>query len=128
MKEVYSVLVLMHPCNPKGCFEVLYSYNGKHYSSVDGNSPNYFKEHGLTMSCRFEVTPMQFYHIMAKSIASKLCTLDLHLRYKDKKHITEMLHKLSKRCVNAQCKYSEDLDIPEIVSTMANSKLRNPAL
>lgn len=126
MKEIYSVLVLMHPMNHKGCFEILFSYDGKRYSSVDCNGPNYFKELGMTTACRFEVTPMQFYKLMAKSLASKLKTLQYHMRYKDKKKLTEMFKRLSVKCVNAQCKYSEDLEIPEIVIATANTKLFNP--
>lgn len=126
MKEIYSVQVLMHPLNHKGCFEILFSYDGQRYSTVDGNSPEYFKECGLTTACRFEVTPMQFYKLMAKSLASKLRMVDLHIRYKDSVPTMKMFKALAEKCVNAQCKYSEDLDIPEVVVTMANSRIICP--
>ena len=112
--------------NHKGCFEVLFSYDGIRYSTVDDNGPEYFKSCGLTTACRFEVTPMQFYKLMAKSLAIKLSVVDMHIKYKDYAHIMKMFKILSERCVNAQCKYSEDLDIPEIVVQMANSVLITP--
>lgn len=121
MKEVLSVLVLMHPMNHKGCFEILFSTDHEHFSSVDGNSPEYFKMCGLTTACRFEVTPMQYYKLLGKALAEKLKTLDLHLRYKDKYEVIDMLQRTAKKVVNAQCKYSEDLDIPEIVHTTAST-------
>lgn len=124
--KVYSALVLMHPINHKECFEILFSYDGQRYSSVDGNSPNYFQTCGLTTACRFDVTPAQFYKLMGKSLDTKIRTLDLHIRYKDNASILKSFKQLSERCVNAQCKYSEDLELPESVIALANSCLVSP--
>lgn len=122
MKEAnFSVLVLMHPNNYKGCFEILFSYDGERYSTVDDNGPEYFKECGLNTSCRFEVTEEQFYKLMAKSLAMKLRMVNVHLLYKDSQRIMQMFKILSERCVYAQNNTTEDLDIPEIVIAMANS-------
>lgn len=126
MKEIYSVLVLMHPVNHKGCFEILFSYDGNRYSSVDGNSPNYFRNLGMTTACRFEVNQFQFYKLMAKSLDIKIKTLDLYVRYKDYSRRLGVFKKLSERCINAQCKYSEDLDIPESVIALANASIISP--
>lgn len=119
--KLYSVLVLMHPTNCKGCFEVLFSYDGERYSTVDGNGPDYFKEQGLTVACRFEADMETFYRLMAKSIALKLKLVNLHLKYRDSKKVMTMFKLLSEKCVKAQCNTVEDLDIPEVVTAMANS-------
>lgn len=126
MKEVYSVLVLMHPLNHKGCFEILFSSDKKHYSSIDNNGPEYFREQGLTTACNFEVTPVQFYRLLAKSLEMKLQMFDLHTRYKDYSSSMILFKKIAVRCVSAQCKYSEDLHIPEVVIQLANSVLVLP--
>ena len=126
MKEVYSVLVLMHPLNHKGCFEILFSSDGKRYSSIDSNGPDYFKEQGLTTACRFEVTPAQFYRLLAKSLEMKLLLADLHTKYKDYSNTMILFKKIAVRCVSAQSKYSEDLQIPEVVIQLANSVLILP--
>lgn len=125
-KKVYSALVLMHPNNHKGCFEILFSRDGRRYCTVDGNSPNYFKECGLTVACRFEVTPAQFYKLVAKSLAMKLKMVNLHIKYKDCADYMRLFKALAVQCVNAQCKYSEDLEIPEIVIQLANSTIVSP--
>ena len=126
MKEVLSVLVLMHPINRKGCFEILFSSDGNHYSSIDNNSPEYFRKLGLTTACRYEVTPMQFYRLLAKSLEMKLLMVDLHTKYKDMTSTMTLFKKVAKRCVNAQIKYNEDLQLPEIVIQLANSILVLP--
>lgn len=119
--EMYSVLVLMHPFNHKGCFEILFSYDGDRYSTVDGNGPDYFKEQGLTVACQFEADMESFYRLMAKSIALKLKLVNLHLKYKDSKEVMRMFKLLSEKCVKAQCYTEEDLNLPEVVIAMANS-------
>lgn len=126
MKEIYSALVLMHPINHKGLFEILFSVDKKRYSSVDGNDAEYFKSLGLTTACRFEVTPMQYYKLMAKSLDSKLKVMDLHTKYKDYAERLKFYKKLAVSCVNAQCKYSEDLDLPESVIALANARIICP--
>lgn len=120
MKE-YSVLVLMHPVDYRTCFEVLFSYDGERYSTVDDNGPETFKEQGLTVSHRFTVTSNNFYRLMAKSIAMKLKMVNMHLKYRDSKKVMTLLKILSEKCVKAQYNTVEDLDIPEVVLAMANS-------
>lgn len=125
-KPNYSVLVLMHPINRKGCFELLFSYDGMRFSTVDGNSPEYLKQCGLNTACKFEVTPAQFYSLMGKALDYKIRTLDIHIRYKDNAKMLKFFKMLAERCVNAQCKYSEDLELPESVVTLANSCIVSP--
>lgn len=124
--KIYSALVLMHPINRKGCFEILFSRDGKRYSSIDGNGPEYFRQNGMTTACRFELKPQQFYKLMAKSLDIKIRTIDLHTKYKDYTHRIQFLRELAVGCVNAQCKYNDDLDLPESVITLANTLVISP--
>ena len=126
MNRIYSALVLMHPVNKEGCFEILFSKDKKHYASIDGNSPDYFKNMGLTSAIEVEVTPMQFYRLLGKSLDIKIRVMDLYVKYRDYFKTLSYYKKLAEIITNAQCKYSEDLEIPESVIQLANCQLISP--
>ena len=122
----YSVLVLMHPVNHRGLYEVLFSTDGVHYCTPDGNSPEYFRAQGLTVAKRLEVSPQTYVKLLSKVLGEKINTLSLYILYKDHAKMLRLFQSLSRYCVNAQCKYSEDLDIPEVVISLANAKVVSP--
>ena len=122
----YSVLVLMHPVNHRGLYEVLFSTDGVHYCTPDGNSPEYFRAQGLTVAKRLEVNPQTYVKLLSKVLGEKISTLSLYIPYKDHAKMLRLFQSLSRYCVNAQCKYSEDLDIPEVVISLANAKVVSP--
>lgn len=124
--NVYSVLVLMHPVNRRGLFELLFSTDGVHYCTPDGNSPEYFRANGLTLAKRLAVTPQVYVKLLSKALGEKIKTLSLYVPYKDHAKMLRLFQSLAKYCVNAQCKYSEDLDIPEVVISLANAKVVSP--
>ena len=122
----YSVLVLMHPVNHRGLYEVLFSTDGVHYCTPDGNSHEYFRAQGLTVAKRLEVNPRTYVKLLSKVLGEKINTLSLYIPYKDHAKMLRLFQSLSRYCVNAQCKYSEDLDIPEVVISLANAKVVSP--
>ena len=124
--NVYSVLVLMHPVNRRGLFELLFSTDGVHYCTPDGNSPEYFRANGLTLAKRLVVTPQVYVKLLSKVLGEKIKTLSMYVPYKDHAKMLRLFKGLSEYCVNSQCKYSEDLGIPECVITLANSNLVAP--
>lgn len=122
----YSVLVLMHPVNHRGLYELLFSTDGVHYCTPDGNSPEYFRAQGLTVSKRLEVSPQMYVNLLSKVLGEKIKTLSLYIPYRKHAKMLRLFQSLAKYCVNAQCKYSEDLDIPEVVISLANAKVIAP--
>ena len=122
----YSVLVLMHPVNRRGLYELLFSTDGVHYCTPDGNSPEYFRAQGLTVAKRLEVSPQMYVKLLSKVLGEKIKTLSLYIPYKDHAKMLRLFQSLAKYCVNSQCKYSEDLDIPEVVIALANAKVIAP--
>lgn len=114
------VKVMSHLLNPRGAYAVLFSPNGNEFRTVDGLCEKDligFEE----ISCKSYPTgsPIPL-RLFGKSLAEKITLLKLHVKYKDEKKYLRHFYGVATKLVNMQMKTEEDLQLPEIVISLAN--------
>ena len=121
-----KVMVLSHPVNTR-CFEVLFSEDGKKYTTVDGITKDRITTSmGYTLHSvkDFPKNSPAPYRIMAKALAEKIVLLDYNVSsYEDKNRYLQMFKKIGIKLYNIQSNMIEDFDIPEIVWTLISTPI-----
>lgn len=122
-----KITVVEHPILKKSSIEVLFSRDTEdNFLSLDGNDLLYFKKAGFVQGpvkqfCKDDVTPLK---IMGKVLAEKIQLLHYHVRYKDENTYLELFWRIANALVGQQYRFSDDLELPEIVLLLADTPRR----
>lgn len=118
--KTMKVMVVTHPVNTK-VFEVLFS-TGDKFLTLDGLSDDCLLESGMSIHTVLDLSgePHKFYRLMAKSLAEKIKFLDYHVKYIDRNKYLNLFKRLAAKLVYEQCNTFNDLDLPEVVQSLAN--------
>lgn len=124
------IMVMTHPVN-KNCFEVLFSDDkGQSFYTVDGFSKSYIERlMGYTVHAmkQFAANDPAPYRIMAKAIAEKISYMRFYVKYKDEYETLKAFKSVAEVLCRIQSKMDCDLDIPEVVQVLADTKLTAPS-
>lgn len=124
------IMVMTHPVN-KNCFEVLFSDDkGQSFYTVDGFSKSYIERlMGYTVHTvkQFVANDPAPYRIMAKALAEKISYIRFYLKYKDEYETLRAFKSVAEVLCRIQSKMDCDLDIPEVVQVLADTKLTAPS-
>lgn len=121
-----KVMVVRHPILQRS-FEVLFAQNNSDkFVSLDGSSLSYFISLGwvtnppiLYMSG--DVAPLR---VMGKVLEEKIKLLHYHVKFKDEEKYLNHYWRIANDLVSKQINTEEDLDLPEVVTLLANTPRR----
>ena len=122
-----KITTVEHPILKEKSVEVLFSRDSEeNFLSLDGNDLCYFKKAGFVQGpvkqfCKDDVTPLR---IMGKVLAEKIHLLHYHVRYKDENTYLELFWRIANALVGQQYRFSDDLELPEIVLLLADTPIR----
>lgn len=121
-----KVMVVRHPILQRS-FEVLFAQNNSDkFVSLDGSSLAYFISIGFTSTPPVlyqsgDVTPLR---LMGKVLAEKIKLLHYHVKFKDEEKYLNHYWRIANDLVSKQINTEEDLDLPEVVTLLANTPRR----
>lgn len=121
-----KVMVVRHPILQRS-FEVLFAQNNSDkFVSLDGSSLAHFISIGFTSTPPViyqsgDATPLR---VMGKVLAEKIKLLHYHVKFKDEEKYLNHYWRIANDLVSKQINTEEDLDLPEVVTLLANTPRR----
>lgn len=125
-----NVMVLANPVNVRGTREVLFSKNGDHFTTLDGNDENYFYDMGYrpVYTKEFNALSPVYFRILGAALAEKIMLLPLAqytMNIKERDDTFRKYHTMATELIHVQSRINEDLHLSAVIHEMANLSLKN---
>lgn len=125
-----NVMVIANVNNVRGTREVLFSKNGDHFVTLDGNDENYFYDMGYrpVYTKEFNALSPVYFRILGAALSEKIMLLPLAqytMNIRERDDTFRRYHTMATELVRVQSRLNEDLHLSAVIHEMANFPLKS---